>query len=89
MQLQELWDVNHCKIKVGKKFIQREKLCWFLINTWQMWQVKCDKWYKKLGTRKKSDNYNPAHKTVEKFGNSWVLLIYLSWLNSTWISAIK
>ena len=54
-----------------------------------MWQMKCDKWYKKLGTRKKSDNYNPAHKTVEKFGNSWVLLIYLSWLNSIWISAIK
>ena len=31
---------------------------------------------KKSGTsKKKEENCNPAHKMVEKFGKSWVLLI--------------
>ena len=32
-------------------------------------------------TEKKIENYNPAHKMVEKFGKSFVLLIYLSRLS--------
>ena len=37
---------------------------------------------KKSGTsKKKEENCNPAHKMVEKFGKSWVLLICLSRLS--------